>query len=140
MTSVRRLPSERGAAMVETIMVLPILFLIMFGIVEVSRLWFTLQVATSAVREGVRTAAVASAAEASTNGELRMRAVLDAANVKWTATTVTPPQDITGISGEQEVVASATVVFETIFPLLMPSSLQSVLITQTAAMRHEKGP
>jgi Flp pilus assembly protein TadG len=53
--------SEHGAALVEFALVAPILFLLVFGIVDFGRALFTLNNLTSAVREGARFAAVQSA-------------------------------------------------------------------------------
>jgi Flp pilus assembly pilin Flp len=49
---------ERGAAMVELAIVLPILMLIVMGIVEFGRAWNVYQVITDAAREGARRAVV----------------------------------------------------------------------------------
>jgi Flp pilus assembly protein TadG len=147
----RRLPSERGAAMVETIIVLPVVLLVMFAIVELSRAWFTAQLTTTAVREAVRVAAVALPADVSTAGNARLSQVLAAGNMN---TCPQPPpascvvsaavtmQPIAGLPGttDSEVVATATVEFKTLFANLLPASLQALNITQTAVMRHEGGP
>lgn len=149
MLRVRRLPSERGAAMVETIIVLPVLLLVMFAIVELSRAWFTAQLATTAVREAVRMAAVAAPADVTSVGTNRISAILAAANVNacpqeaacLVSTSVTR-RDIAEVADpdETEVVATATVRFSTLFSNLLPASLQAINITQTAVMRHEGGP
>lgn len=136
--------------MVEIIIVLPVLLLVMFGIVELSRAWFTAQLTTTAVREAVRVAAVALPADVSTVGTQRLNQVLLAGNMS--ACPQPPPascvvassvtrQDIAGIAGsDEEVVATATVQFRTLFANLLPASLQALNITQTAVMRHEGGP
>ena len=51
-----RLTSERGQAMIETALVLPILLLISVGIFEFGRAYQTYQVLTNAAREGARLA------------------------------------------------------------------------------------
>lgn len=137
--------------MVEIIIVLPILLFVMFGIVELSRAWFTAQLTTTAVREAVRVAAVALPTDVSTAGTARLNQVLTAGNMS--ACPQPPPascvvasgvtmQPIVGIPGttDSEVVATATVQFRTLFSNLLPASLQALNITQTAVMRHEGGP
>jgi Flp pilus assembly pilin Flp len=49
---------ERGAAMVEMAVVLPVLMLIVMGIVEFGRAWNVYQVITDAAREGARRAVI----------------------------------------------------------------------------------
>ena len=58
MKALRRLLGQEGTSTLEFIVVLPTLLFIMFAAVELSRAWLTAHVATSAVREGVRLAAV----------------------------------------------------------------------------------
>lgn len=135
--------------MVETIIVIPVLLLVMFAIVELSRAWFTAQLATTAVREAVRVAAVAAPADITPVGTQRLNNILTAANVNAcpqdgacvVATSVTQ-RDIAEVADpdETEVVATATVRFSTLFSNLLPASLQAIDITQTAVMRHEGGP
>ncbi len=47
-------PNRRGAAMVETALVLPIVLLFMFGIFEYGRYFMTMQLLNNAAREGAR--------------------------------------------------------------------------------------
>lgn len=56
LTRLRR--EERGAMVVEFGLVVPILLLLVFGIIDFGRAYYTLNNLTSAVREGVRRAAV----------------------------------------------------------------------------------
>jgi hypothetical protein len=51
------LRDERGTSVVEFALVVPILFLIVFGIVDFSRAFYTMSSLTAAVREGARLAA-----------------------------------------------------------------------------------
>ena len=52
----RRLRDERGAAIIETALTLPILLLVSVGIFEFGRAYETSQVLTNAAREGARVA------------------------------------------------------------------------------------
>ncbi|PPB48884.1 pilus assembly protein TadE [Arthrobacter pityocampae] len=65
--------SDRGAVAVELALVLPVLILLLFGIIEVSRAYNAQVTLTSAAREGVRVVAIAKNDAAATN-----RAVLAA--------------------------------------------------------------
>jgi Flp pilus assembly protein TadG len=50
--------SNRGNAVIEFALVLPILLLVCFGVTEFGRAWMTMNILTSAAREGVRLAVV----------------------------------------------------------------------------------
>ena len=50
--------NERGAAAVEFALVVPLLLLLLWGIVDIGRAFYTLNNLASAVREGARSAAV----------------------------------------------------------------------------------
>src|SRR5437870_8685697 len=52
----RRSTSERGTAIVESAIILPVFFLLLFGVFEASRFMNTQQVLTNAAREGARLA------------------------------------------------------------------------------------
>jgi Flp pilus assembly protein TadG len=151
MRPVRRLSRERGAAIVETLFAILFLLFVMFGIVELARAWFTQQLATAAVREAVRFTAVIPQtpgmslsdveAQISTDGVARINAVLAAGGVTTSQLVAPTPtvvlQDV-GIPGstDKQVVASVTVRFSTVFPLLLPN-LGTLNIPQSAAMRWE---
>ena len=142
--------------MVELVIVLPIFLLVLFGIVELSRAWYTLQLTTAAAREAVRAAAVANLPESNVSavGVGRIDAVLATGGVESscgssaasctvsrTVSLNTPPAGIdVGASPEfadaSEVVANVRVRFRTLFPLLIPR-LQEIEMEQSAAMRHE---
>ena len=52
-------PARHGAAAVETALVLPLFFLVVFGIIEFGRAFMVAQLLTNAAREGARTAITA---------------------------------------------------------------------------------
>ncbi len=62
---------ERGQAMVETAIVIPILLVLMVGIFEVGRAYETWQVLTNAAREGARMSVTPSSVEATTTALIR---------------------------------------------------------------------
>jgi hypothetical protein len=55
---------ESGQALVEFLMVVPILLMLFFGIVELGAAWRTFQVVTNTAREGARAAVLPGATEA----------------------------------------------------------------------------
>ena len=133
--------------MVEMIMVLPMLLFLIFGAVELSRAWFTLQAMTTAVREAARAGSVVAANNAIAVGQNRLDEVLAASGITPVSRNVTLPTSVPALpSGcgsvvnpcDSEVVATATVTFQTLFPVLIPQ-LQSINMTQTARMRFEGG-
>ena len=133
----RRPWNERGTAIVEMVIVLPMLLLVLFAICEMSRAWFTLQLTTTAVREAARAAAVATAASVSTTGTARMNAVLAAGGVTGqNQSVVLQAIACGGAPCDNEVVAHVDVTFRTVFPVLIPQ-LQTINLSQTARMRHE---
>lgn len=62
---------ERGSAMVETAIVLPIMLVLMVGIFEVGRAYETWQVLTNAAREGARMAVTPSGSVPTTTALIR---------------------------------------------------------------------
>jgi Flp pilus assembly protein TadG len=79
--TLRRLLGQNGTSTLEFIVVLPTLLFIFLAAVELSRAWMTAHVATSAVREGARIAAVTPAATAVSAGISKVNDVLRSANL-----------------------------------------------------------
>ena len=132
MAQLGRQRDQRGTSTLEFILVLPSLLLIMLGIVEFSRAWMTMNLVTTAVREGARTAVVTAPFNPNV-GVARINTVLSAANLTASSVTVTcaaPCQP-----GSQ-VQANATVTFQTLFPIVLPM-LQTLTFQQQASMRYE---
>ncbi len=132
MNGTRRHRNQRGTSTLEFIVVLPTLLLVVFAIAELSRVWLTFNIVTTAVREGVRAAAVTDPFDANA-AVARINTVLGAANLTANSITVTcaaPCQP-----GSQ-VQANATVTFQTLFPVFLPM-LQTLTFQQQASMRYE---
>jgi hypothetical protein len=106
----------------------------MFGTIEVARAWFTLNVVTTAAREGARSAAVAFPG----NALARINAVLAAANLTCAAPPCAVVTCTNPCGADATVQASVTVTFNTLVPVLLPM-LNGITITQTATMRYEGG-
>ena len=76
-----RIGSNRGNAVVEFALVLPILLLVLFGITEIGRMIMTANVLNTASREGARLAAISPIYD-SLSVQARVMEVLDAASVE----------------------------------------------------------
>ncbi len=133
---------ERGSSTVELIVMLPVLLLVLFGIVELSRAWFTVNIATTAAREGVRAGVVSPTSSGDvfdpTAAYARIDAILGAANLSaYSSRSVTCASPCTPGS---QVSATVTVNFFTPIPLLeslLGSAGAPIAIQQTATMRYE---
>jgi hypothetical protein len=66
----RRARGRHGQALVEMVLVLPVLLLIVFGIIEMANAWRTYQVVTNVAREGGRQAILPSADSADVHQEM----------------------------------------------------------------------
>src|SRR5262245_64566831 len=72
----RRLKSERGTAILETALTLPLLLLVAVAIFEFGRAYQTWQVMTNAAREGARVAVLPGTAAGSSVVDTRVRQYL----------------------------------------------------------------
>ena len=81
--------SNRGQAVVEFALVFPLMLVVCFGITEFGRAWMTMNILTSAAREGVRLAAVTAPDIPAV--KQRVHDVCDAARVVPSTITVVPP-------------------------------------------------
>ncbi|CAN7533449.1 pilus assembly protein [Terrabacter sp. LjRoot27] len=80
--------TERGASAVEFAIVLPVLFLVIAGVVDFGRYFFTQIQLTNASREGARAAVVLPSPAASDLTAITQRALAGAAGVPGAAATV----------------------------------------------------
>ncbi|MFC7595434.1 TadE/TadG family type IV pilus assembly protein [Terrabacter sp. GCM10028922] len=80
--------TERGASAVEFAIVLPVLFLVIAGIVDFGRYFFTQIQLTNAAREGARAAVVLPSPAASDMTAITQRALAGAAGVPGAAASV----------------------------------------------------
>jgi Flp pilus assembly protein TadG len=123
MRYVGRAKDERGAALVEMAVILPVLLLLVFGLIEFSRAFNAKAVVTHASREGVRVLAITGDAGQGAEAARAASGPLDPALIGISSTGCTP--------GEP---TSMTVSYP--FEWLMPLIGQGVLtISTTAVMR-----
>jgi Flp pilus assembly protein TadG len=148
-TTWRRLAGERGQALIETALTLPLLLIVSVGIFEFGRAFQTWQVLTNAAREGARVAVMGGsdpgAAEARVRQYLHTGGLPD--DVAASATVVVNPIAVVGIGGAGTATATiVTVNYPFAFMVLQPvarllvsgSTLGApVTLTASAEMRNE---
>jgi Flp pilus assembly protein TadG len=129
---------QRGTSTLEFIVVLPTLLLVLFAIIEFSRAWLTVNIVTTASREGARVGVVTPTSSGdvfdNTDALARIDQILASANLSDGATrnvTCAAPC----VSGST-VQADVQVTFDTVIPLLS-SILTNVNISRTTTMRYE---
>ena len=143
----KRLTGERGTALIETALTLPLLLLVSVGIFEFGRAFQTFQVLTNAAREGARLAVlpnpVAGAVDARVRSYLTSGQLANAAG----ATVVVNPSATVAIGGGATASASLVtvnypfefMVLQPVASLLVSGSTLGAPITLTASaeMRNE---
>jgi Flp pilus assembly protein TadG len=142
----RRFRSQRGAAIIETALTLPILLLVAVGIFEFGRAYQTSQVLTNAAREGARVAILPTtapgAAEAMVRSYLSMGGLQNGASVGVSITPVSLAMGAAGIASGSRVTVTYPFTFIVLQPvarLVVTGSLTGTPITLTARaeMRNE---
>jgi Flp pilus assembly protein TadG len=78
--------SERGAALVEAAVILPVVILLIFGVVEFSRAYNAKITLTHATREGVRVLAISGDAAAAEDAVVNASSPLDASLLSISST------------------------------------------------------
>ena len=135
--------NQRGSSLVEFIIIMPALFMLLFGVMEVSRLWLTIGVVAEAAREAARTAALQPLPFNSSPAVAKANAVLATANLTsasgYPTVTCSSPCLAGQGSSAPTVTATVRVPFNTAVPLLLPwfGGDGGLTITQVAQMRYE---
>ena len=140
------LRSERGTAILETALTLPLLLLVSVGIFEFGRAYQTWQVITNAAREGARVAVLPNIADGAAEARVRQYLTLGqlpqaaSAGVAVTAGSV----DIGGVTAPTSVVTVTYpfnfVVLQPVARLVVSGSQVGAAVTLTARseMRNEQ--
>ena len=141
-----RARGERGAALVETAFVLPIMLLVCVGILEFGRAYQTWQVITNAAREGARVAVLPNVADGAP--EARVRQYLQLGQLPQAASAgVTLTAGSVDIGGAAAPTSVVTVTYPFNFVVLQPiarlvvsgSNLgAAVTLTARSEMRNEQ--
>jgi Flp pilus assembly protein TadG len=146
MTRMRRLlGNERGTALLETAMTLPLLLIVSVGIFEFGRAFQTWQVLTNAAREGARMAVLPNSTDA--NVKARVQSYLTKGQLNATPGIVLNPASTVDIGGGVTAKSSlVTVSYPFKFMVLQPVASLIVsgatygapfTLTASAEMRNE---
>ena len=138
MIGVRRFQrDERGALVVEFGLIVPILFLLVFGIVDFGRAYFTMNNLSAAVREGARYGAVLEKPWDATWPDSIKKRVVDFSYTFGGARLATPNVATSVDQTVGTVTVTATYIFEPITPLVNLIGLGSIPMSETAVFRLE---
>ena len=137
----RRSTSERGTAIVESAIILPVFFLLLFGVFEASRFMNTQQVLTNAAREGARYA-VTPLTQTNTlpsTGQITTRVNDFLGSASITGATVTVDNAVSVVTGSITTTYTRVRVDEPYQVLTVPGffSMLQVTLRGEALMRNE---
>ena len=143
----RRLLQDRGTALIEAAMTVPLILLIMVGIFEVGRAYETWQVLTNAAREGARMSIIPGTTVATAQSMVRTY-MQNGALPKYATAAVAVNQASTLTVNGNPVSASLVtvdypfdfIILQPIARLVVPGSNagQSITMRATAVMRNEQ--
>ncbi|NIN72187.1 MAG: hypothetical protein GTO46_09780 [Gemmatimonadetes bacterium] len=134
----RRCNDERGSAALEFALVAPLLFIIVFAVIDFSRAYYTLNDLTAAVREGAR---YASSLEDPLLRQDEVRQVVRDFALSFAGDTVLDAQIEVTFEAEGRVrVAINDYPFEFLTPLPTLLGLSDVNISRQAIMKWERAP
>lgn len=134
MRAPRFVRDERGAVALEFALVIPFMMLVVFGIIDMSRIYYTLNEMSSAVREGARYAAVLEDPAA---GEADVKRVVRSMAYTFGGDTLTDA-DVTLDFNGAIVTVRARYVFKPVTPLLDLVNLAELPIERQAVFRWER--
>jgi len=136
----RRAADQTGTSTLEIAVVLPVLLLVMFAIVELSRAWLTVNLATTAAREGARVGSVTPTGPGDVFDPApalaRIDAILGAAKLTCASPPCASVTCPTPCVPDSEVRTNVVVTFQTLVPLVLPMLTQATIM-QVASMRYE---
>ena len=133
-----RQKDQRGTSTLEFVVVLPTLLFVFFAIMEFSRAWLTVNIVTTATREGARMGSVTPPLAGDVfdpaPAEARIDEILAAANLSTGVirSVTCPGACVTG----SQVQANVQVTFDTVVPIFLPMLLD-IDINRTTTMRYE---
>lgn len=120
--------NEKGQAVVEFALVLPVFILLVFGIIEFGRLMQTMNVLTSAAREGVRVAAVTAPDQTLVTNAAQN--ILNASSVSGATISMTGP------NAQREVTVTVQITYTPITGSIIPG-LGGISLSRNSTMRWE---
>ena len=141
MTRARRFQrDDRGALVVEFGLIVPILFFLVFGIVDFGRAYFTMNNLAAAVREGARYGAVLDKPWDGSSPDSIKQRVIDFSYTFGGARLTTPNVTTSTDQVAGMVTVTATYTFKPITPLVNLIGLGSIPMSETAVFRWELAP
>lgn len=126
--------NRRGVAAVEFALTAPLLFLVVFGLIEVGRALMVQQLLSNAARDGARSAILGSATAESVEADVT--GYLTLSGINGATVTVTPSPLISAQGGDPVTVA-VSVPFASVSWLPVPAYLGGVVLTSSVTMRRE---
>ena len=126
--------NRRGAAVVEFAMVAPLLFLLIFGLIEFGRVVMVQQVLTNGAREGARVGVLDDSTK--TDVQNTVNTYLSAAMITGATVTVTP-DPLSNAGYGDAVTVTVSIPFNKVSWLPSPMYLQTTTLSASTAMRRE---
>jgi Flp pilus assembly protein TadG len=142
-----RLRSERGTAIIETALTLPLLLLVCIAIFEFGRAYQTWEVLTNAAREGARLAVLPTAVPGAVDARVREYLTVGGLSADPSVLVAVNPATVSmgaaGTASASQVVVTypfSFIVLQPVAQLVVKGSLAGAPITLTAAatMRNEE--
>jgi Flp pilus assembly protein TadG len=124
--------NSRGQSVVEFALVLPLLFVLVFGITEFGRAWMQMNLMTSAAREGARLAVVTAPDVGRVTA--RVQEVCDAGRINPTLITVSGPD---ATDPDRRVTVTVEANFQVVTGTILNTFSGTIPLRATATMRHE---
>jgi Flp pilus assembly protein TadG len=143
-----RRSDERGTALIETAIIMPLLLFIAVGIFEFGRAYQTSQVLTNAAREGARVAVLPNQASDAVDSRVRqylsIGGLVSDSSVGVTVTAVPVATGAASTAPGSQVTVSypfTFIVMQPVAQLLINGSMAGdpIVVTKTAVMRNETG-
>jgi Flp pilus assembly protein TadG len=125
---------RRGATIVETALVLPVLLLVILGMIEMARMSMANQLLTNAARAGARVAVVPG--NTATDVSTAVQTLLNSGGIATYTLTITPADPTTTTLGNP-VTVSVSTAFTNVSWLSKPLFLGSVTLTASSTMSSE---
>ena len=120
---------QEGQSVVEFALVLPIFILLLMGMIEFGRIWMTMNVLSSASREGARIAAVTGPDASRVNNTVQ--SALSAANLPSGTVSISGP------NSNSEVTVTVRITYTSITGGIVPGLASPMQLVRSTTMRWE---
>lgn len=130
---------RRGASAVEFALVAPVFFLVVFALIEFSRILWVQQALTNAAREGSRKALLATTLSTSDVDDAvrsHLRGTLSNTFDKQKVRVLVTPSDLAGLSSGEPITTTVAVYFKD-FSLVPPRYLSDIAVAGSAIVERE---